>query len=52
MSAQPLQTVVQDKCALLVQLLHEGVTKELLYKEFKKYGTIKSLKHFAKTKSA
>ncbi|EAR92921.1 polyadenylate-binding protein (macronuclear) [Tetrahymena thermophila SB210] len=47
-----LQTATQNQSTLLVQLLHEGVTKELIFKEFKKFGTIKSLKHFPKNKSA
>ncbi|KAL4451080.1 hypothetical protein ABPG74_021402 [Tetrahymena malaccensis] len=47
-----MSNTIQIQNTLLVTLLHEGVTKELIYKEFKKFGQIKSLKHFPKTKSA
>ncbi|EAR84437.1 hypothetical protein TTHERM_00691350 (macronuclear) [Tetrahymena thermophila SB210] len=37
---------------LFIQSLHQDVTKNLLFKQFKKFGTIESLKHFPKNRTA
>ncbi|KAL4512033.1 hypothetical protein ABPG72_005035 [Tetrahymena utriculariae] len=42
----------QNENTVQVQLLHDGVTKKQIFKEFKKFGLIKSLKHFDQNKSA
>ncbi|KAL4451077.1 hypothetical protein ABPG74_021399 [Tetrahymena malaccensis] len=44
--------IAQNQSILFVQQLHQNVTREIIFKEFKKFGTIKSLNHFVKKNSA
>lgn len=48
----PIQTYNNDKSTLYIQQLQAGVTKELLFKEFTKFGQLKHVRHFPKTCSA